>query len=252
MPVTVVITTRNDSNDIKDAVVSARNLTQDILVLDMQSTDNTQAILKDLGVNIFTITPHIYVEPSRNLAISKAQNEWVFILDPDERITTELAKEIHSVTGNSNSTTTYYKIPRKNIFASSKWLKNGGWWPDHQIRLIKKSAFTHWPERIHATPIIEGEFQTLHNPLLHFFHGNLETMVKKTITFENIESDLLKEAGRKAGITTFFRKYLGEMFRRLVKNHGYKDGMIGVLEAVYQAYSKTITYLYLYEKNLKK
>ena len=112
--------------------------------------------------------------------------------------------------------------------------------------------FVNWPKRIHSTPQIKGNFGYLKNPLIHYFHGNLTSMVKKTVIFEDIESDLLLKAKKTSGTKTFFRKYLAEFYRRLIKNLGFLDGSFGIIEAIYQAFSKTITYLFLYEKQNKK
>ena len=74
-------------------------------------------------------------------------------------------------------------------------------------------------------------------------------MVKKTVIFEDIESDLLFKANKTSGTGIFFRKYLAEFYRRLIKGLGFMDGAYGVIESMYQAFSKTITYLFLYEKS---
>ncbi len=207
--------------------------------------------LKILTKNIIFVYPNSnYVETVREEGIKKAKTDWVLVLDADERTTEELVKEIKLVIQKTDNQVGAYKIPRKNIFANH-WLKHGGWWPDYQIRLINKKYFISWPKIIHSTPNIKGRIETLNNPILHYFHGDLEKMVKKTVVFEDIESDLLYQAGRKADTFVFFRKFLGELWRRLFKNFGFLDGNIGVIESVYQAFSKSITYLFLYEKRLK-
>lgn len=257
--ITVVIHTYNEEANIKECIESAKLLTEDILVVDMESTDETVKIAKSMNVPVVSHEFSHYVEPARAFGIARAKSGWVFILDADERMTKELAKEIHSIINNTSSNEnrisdanlelpTYYKVPRKNIFGRKKWLQHGGWSPDHQIRLIHKNHFKTWPKAIHSTPNIEGEMGYLQNPILHYFHGNLEKMVEKTTIFENIESDLLHKANRPVQTSTFFRKFWGELFRRLIKNGGFWDGPIGIIESIYQAYSKTITYLYLYEK----
>lgn len=243
--ITVVITTHNEELHIEECIQSARNVTQDILIVDTESTDTTRSIVLGQKINLVSFPYKHYVEPVRNFAISQAQGPWVLILDADERVTPSLAEEIHSIT--SRSTATHYRVPRKNIFGKT-WLKHGGWWPDTQIRLINKTHFIKWPEQIHATPLIEGKQETLNHPLVHFFHGDIEQMVKKTIVFEDIESDLLYKAHRPVSSLTFFRKFLGELYRRLGKHLGFLDGEIGIIEGIYQAFSKTITYLFLYEK----
>ena len=76
-------------------------------------------------------------------------------------------------------------------------------------------------------------------------------MVDKTIVFEDIESNLLFKAGRPVNVPIFFRKYFAELTRRLIKGAGFLDGPLGIIESIYQAYSKTITQLFLYEKKQK-
>lgn len=255
--ITVVINTYNEEKNIAECIKSAKLLTKDVILIDTGSSDNTVSIAKKLGVTTYDFPRSFYVEPSRKFGIEKAQGEWIFILDADERVTEELAKEINNMldslvtSSKLTSNKAYYKIPRKNIFGGRKWLKYGGWYPDHQIRLIKKDAFVDWPKQIHSTPKIIGEMGYLKEPFLHLFHPNLANMVSKTAIFEEIESELLFKAGKTCKTRTFFRKFLGELYRRMFKKMGFLDGTIGVIEAIYQAYSKTITYLFLYEKNKK-
>ncbi|KKP71833.1 MAG: Lipopolysaccharide biosynthesis glycosyltransferase [Candidatus Roizmanbacteria bacterium GW2011_GWA2_35_19] len=252
MDLTVVINTYNEEENIADCISSAKLLSDDIIVIDMESVDKTTTLAKTHGAQIFSFHHSNYVEPGREFGISKAKTDWVFILDADERLTQELAKEINRNIKNQFLSTTHYRIPRKNVFGKVKWLKNGGWWPDYQVRLINKKHFSSWPKRIHSTPIVKGQIGYLKNPILHYFHGNIEKMVEKTIEFENIESDLLYNAKKEADVSTFFRKFIAEFTRRLIIKMGFLDGAIGFIESMYQAFSKTITYLFLYEKNRSK
>lgn len=249
---TIIIHSHNEERNINDCINSAKLLTDKIILVDMESTDKTVEIAKSLDVSVFNFPKSNYVEPAREFGINKAKTDWVLILDADERITKELAIEIKQFLTINSSLFTYFKIPRQNIFAGIKWLRHGGWWPDHQIRLINKKFFINWPKQIHSTPQIKGNLGYLNNPLVHYFHGDLNNMVKKTVIFEDIESDLLYKAGKKTSTKTFFRKFFAELYRRLLKNLGFLDGPFGIIESFYQAFSKTITYLFLYEKQSKK
>jgi glycosyltransferase involved in cell wall biosynthesis len=221
-------------------------LSSNVTIIDFESTDKTLEIAKRRGIKVHSIKHVNYVEPARNLAMEIADADWVFILDADERITQELAHEIKDAI--SSDEYAYYRVPRKEYFAKKLWLRHGGWWPNTQIRLIKKTAFQDWPSQIHSFPRIKGEEGQLKHAFLHYSKNDYEQVVKKTINFEDIESELLFEANKEVNTATFFRKFLGELYRRLFKKQGYKDGTIGVIESIYQAFSKTITYLYLYEK----
>ena len=248
----VIIYSLNEEKNIGECINSAKLLTDEIILIDMESNDKTVEIAKNLNVLVFNFSKSDYVEPAREFGISQSKTDWVLILDADERITEELAEEIKQLLTINSSLLTYYKIPRKNIFANIKWLRHGGWWPDYQIRLINKKYFIDWPKRIHSTPQIKGNLGYLKNPIIHYFHGDLTSMVKKTVIFEDIESDLLLKAKKTSGTKTFFRKYLAELYRRLIKNLGFLDGPFGIIESIYQAFSKTITYLFLYEKQNNK
>ncbi len=136
------------------------------------------------------------------------------------------------------------------LFGKGSWLKHGGWWPDYQIRLINKKYFKSWPKQIHSTPLIEGNLGFLSHSLLHYSHQNMQSMVQKTIVFEDMESQLLHKAGKQVSTLTFFRKFIAELYKRLIGRLGFLDGTIGIIESIYQAFSKTITYLYLYEKKI--
>lgn len=246
--ITCLITAFNEEKNIEECIKSAKKLTEKIILIDTGSIDKTVEIAKRNKVVVFKESFKKIVEYYRKMAIDKVQTDWVFVLDVDERLTKELAEEVRSKIASAHYMA--YKVPRKNIFAG-KWLKWGGWYPDHQTRLIKKSAFIDWSQKIHSTPKIKGQIGFLENDLIHYFHGDLNSMVKKTIIFEDIESGLLFEAKKPVNTLIFFRKFIGEFARRTFFKLGFKDGSLGIIESIYQAFSKTITYIYLYEKTTK-
>ncbi|MFQ5452068.1 MAG: glycosyltransferase family 2 protein, partial [Candidatus Paceibacterota bacterium] len=232
--ITVIISAYNEEDNIKECVLSARALTRDIIVIDTESVDKTASIATLLGTRVISFPYSRIVEPSRKFSIERARGPWVFLLDADERITHELVREIRQAILSDECS--YYKIPRKNLFGRTKWLKHGGWWPDHVLRLINKKYFVDWPARIHAPPKIKGSQGRLNEPIIHFSEGNLSAMVRKTTVFEDVESGLLYKAQKYASVATFFRKFLGELFRRLILWRGFLDGPAGVIGSIYQAY----------------
>lgn len=242
----ILIYTSNNEIDIVSAIQSAKRLSKNIKLIDIGSIDKTIEKAKQNKINIIKLPYTSHVENVRKESIRYVKKDWVFVMDADEQISPELSLEIKSAI--SNSQYSHFKIPRKEFFGKNKWLKHGGWWPNYQVRLFRKDSLISWPKQIHSFPIFKGKEGVLENSLLHFSKGSLEKTVKKTIRFENIESDLLFKANRKSGTSTFFRKFFGELNRRLILNKGFLDGNIGIIESIYQAYSKTITYIFLYEK----
>jgi len=253
---TVIVHSYKSSNDIQDCIDSAKLMTNNLVVVEMESeeTKKTMSVVDKNEIKEKYIVDHTgYVESHREFGIGKAKTPWVFLLDADERITPELAQEISNrIQPTLTNLTNYYEIPRKEIVFGKYWLKHGGFWPNFQTRLFKKDALISWPKAIHSTPVFKGEKGRLTNNLLHYSQKDFESIVDKTINFQAREADLLFQAGRKTNTLNFFRKFLGELYKRLIKKAGFLDGKIGIIESIYQAFSKTITYLYLYEKQLKR
>lgn len=247
--ISLVIHARNAQQQIEECINSAQLLTDSIVVVDAGSTDKTANIARSCGATVYPHAITEYVELARTFDVEKSPGPWIFIMDADERMTPELAQEVKE-TISQNQTHSHYRIPRKNIFAQRRWLKHGGWWPDYVSgRLLYKPDFVTWPLEIHSKPIMKGSEGILRNPFLHYFHSNLENMVVSTSIYENIEAELLCKAGRSVTTLTVFRKYLGEFFRRFFVRFGYLDKTLGIIESIYQAYSKTITWILVYEKN---
>lgn len=245
----IVLTVHNESANLEACIKAAKNLTKNITVIDTESTDETVKLAKSLGVRVLSFPYSKYVEPSRSFAMDSAKADWVFILDADERISKKLGDEIKKTIRTTKKT--HFLVPRKNIVNGKKWLEYGGWYPDYIIRLIEKESFVRWPKAIHSTPKIDGAKGKLKNPLGHDFQPSLEYMVDKTAVYEDMESDLLFNARRKVTVPILFRKFFGELFRRLIQKSGFRDGTYGIIESFYQAFSKTVTYIFLYEKYKK-
>ncbi|MFA6081073.1 MAG: glycosyltransferase [Patescibacteria group bacterium] len=235
------------SPGLLSCIKSALLLTKNIYVIGEEKRTDAKKFLSERKIQVVPFSNQGIVEPARNFGIKQANTTWIFLLDADETITSELVREIKKAIRVKSYG--FYQIPRKEILFHSYWLKYGGWYPNYQTRLIQRSKFVQWPSYIHSTPVIKGKKGILHNPILHYSQNNISEMVNRTIVFESNEADLLYKANRSTSVMIFFRKFFGELYRRLIKGLGFMDGTYGIIESIYQAFSKTITYLFLYEKS---
>lgn len=248
--ITCLIQVRNQAHQLEECIKSVQALTNNIVVTDLGSDDDTANIAQNMGAAVVSMPKTDFVEPYRHEAIQQIKSEWVFILDPDERIDAAVANEIKSTL--ENTTCSVFQLPRKNFFGKKIWFAHGGWYPDYVTRLIKRSNYQNWPKKIHSQPIVKGQMGQLTQPITHFWRSTMSEMVKSTIVFENMEAELLFQAKRPVSTVTFLRKFMGELWRRMFVKQGFKDGRFGVMMSIYQAFSKTITYLYLFEKYHEK
>lgn len=181
----------------------------------------------------------------RNLGAKKAKNEWLFYVDSDEMVTSKLKEMILTVTPSGEFAA--YAIPRRNIFLGHP-MRWGGWWPDFVVRLIKKDKLKGWSGELHEQPKIEGTICHLKEPLIHESHRSLSEMVEKTNMWSEIEAKLLYDSGHpKMNIFRFFSAALREVWYRGIIKLGFLDGTVGVIEIIYQTFSRLITYSKLWE-----
>ena len=86
----VVIIAKNEEQFIQDAIKSAQ-FADEVLLLDSGSIDKTCEIAKKLGARVENQV-WLGFGPQKNSAIDLAINDWVFVLDSDERISPKLQK----------------------------------------------------------------------------------------------------------------------------------------------------------------
>jgi len=244
--ISVNIIARNEEKKIVDCLISARLLADEIVLVDMESTDRTAKIGQKYADKIYSYPKVGYVEPARKFGIEKCHGDWVFILDADERITPKLALEIKEKIKSADSNIGAFAVPRAN-YNFGVWLKHGGWWPDYQVRLIRKSSFIDWPKKIHSFPKVKGEIINLEEPFNHFAIDSIEQMMERTIRYSQREAELLKQAGVRSNLLIMVRKMLGEFYRRGIKMRGFLDGVPGAIQVIYQTYSVFITMARLWE-----
>ncbi|MEO6508387.1 MAG: glycosyltransferase family 2 protein, partial [Patescibacteria group bacterium] len=126
--ISLVIIAKNEEKNIAKCIQSAKTITNEIIVVDMKSSDLTAKVARANGARVYTIKDYNHVEPARKFAISKAHNEWIILLDADERLTTSLKKQILKLI--NGDLCDVIIVPRQNIILG-KWIKNTGWWPDY-------------------------------------------------------------------------------------------------------------------------
>lgn len=248
MKLSVVIIAKNEALKIGAAISSVKGLADEIIVLDGMSADDTVAIAKKAGAKVVKQRGDDYSD-WRNQGIKIAKGEWILYLDADERATPELAKEIEMETEKGRFLA--HAIPRRNIILGCE-MKHGGWWPDYVKRLFKKDVLKEWIGKLHEEPSFTGEMGHLKEPLLHIKYDNLSEMVEKTNKWSVIEAKLLYKTGHpKMSWWRFLRIMLTELWDRLIVKQGFLDGTAGVIYAIYQMWSKFVTYGKLWEMQQK-
>ena len=256
--ISVVINTLNNESEISRTISSIKNLASEIVVCDMESADKTVEIAKKLGAEVYSHKKEKCVEIARNFLISKATEDWILVLDPDEEISSKLASKLKEIIKNPQAD--YYRIPRKNIIFG-KWIKHSRWWPDYNIRFFKK-GFVFWNEVIHSVPMTKGKGIDLPKKedyaIIHHNYFSIEGYLERMTRYSQVESEEMMKGGYVFSWKDLINKPLNEFLSRFFAGEGYKDGIHGLALAFLQAFSELVLYLKVWEKqgfeekNLKK
>jgi glycosyltransferase involved in cell wall biosynthesis len=222
----VVIISKNEEDFIGEAVKSAQ-FAAEVIVLDSYSDDRTCEIAKKLGAKVFQKEWQGY-GAQKNIAVTLASNDWVFVLDSDERITAELKNEITETL--ENPFFDGYKIARLNCFFG-KNIKTCGLYPDFSIRLFNrlKGEFENVP--VHESVRIIGKVSKLKNHMIHLAYDNVEEFTKKQKKYAKLstkEKSIIKSLI--APCWTFINLYVFKL--------GFLDGRHGFLiSKIYASYT---------------
>ena len=128
-----LVLTYNEEDHIAECLESI-NWIERIVVVDSFSEDKTKKICQQYDNVDFFENEFNDFASQRNFGLEKIKTDWVFVIDADERVTSELKNEIIETL--NNPTAAGYEIARKNYFLG-KWIKYCGWYPDYTLRLFK-------------------------------------------------------------------------------------------------------------------
>lgn len=247
MELSIIVLTKNAEEKLEDCLESVRQLAEgmgEIIILDGGSTDRTLEIVRKYKARIVKQKKGSY-DTWRNQGKDVAKSEWLFYIDPDERVTPELRNELRNTLRKPEYAA--YAIPRRN-FVFGKELKHGGWYPDYVIRLIRKDKLIKWEGELHEQPKINGELGYLKSAFIHLKENNLSDMVEKTNKWSEVEARLLLKSNHPPMVWwRFIRPVISEVFDRLILKLGFLDGVQGIIFSVYQGYSVFMRYAKLWE-----
>lgn len=250
--ISVVINTLNEERNIKRVIESVK-WADEILLCDMYSDDKTVEIAEKLGAKIFLHKRLDFVEPARNFIISKASNEWILVLDPDEEIPNSLSEKLIQMASDIKHID-YVRIPRKNIIFN-RWMKAAMWWPDQNVRFFKKGK-VEWTDQIHRPPKTIGEGIDLPAEekfaIIHHNYQTLSQFIHRMDRYTTVEARQLLKQGYQFKWPDLIEKPLGEFLSRFYANKGYMDCLHGLVLSLLQAFSFLIVYLKVWENSSYK
>lgn len=228
-----VILTRNEEQHIAACVAAVRDWVDAVVVWDSCSTDGTTAAALAAGA-LVVARPFDNFAAQRQAALDATAAEWVLFVDADERVTPALGAEVRVAI--SSNTIDGFWIPRKNIIVGHE-LQGGGFFPDYQLRLLRRRAAHYVPERaVHEIVALAGVDGYLTAPLIHHNYATWVQFHDKQRVYAAYEAHILAARGIQPRPHNFVLQPLREFRRRFVTLGGWRDGLAGLRLALLLAW----------------
>lgn len=245
LKLSLVLITHNAADQLAACLDSARDLVDDIILVDSGSNDGTQALAEGYGARIIA-QPFLGFGPQKRLAVSHALHDWVLCLDADERLTPELLASIRR-TLQGSPTHSAFRLARRNRFFG-RYLGHGEGYPDWNIRLFDRRAANWTEDMVHEYVRCQGEPGSLHGDLLHDSAEQIGSYITKQNRYTDMQAELLFKAGKRVGAAKLFTSPLARFVRFYLLRGGWRDGAAGFAHIAIGSFFAMIKYAKLMER----
>lgn len=240
----VVLVTRNEEERLRACLESVA-WADEIVVVDAESEDKTATIAREF-------TDHVVVRPwpgyaiQKNLAIDLATGDWALSLDADEVVSAELTADIRRVVA-ADGPADGYAVPRRNIFWG-RWVRHGGLYPDHQVRLFRRTRGRFNARAVHESVSVDGRVERLAGHLEHRSYRDLSDFLARADRYATLAADEAVAQRRRARVSDLVLRPFGRFLVMYVVRRGFLDGWRGFLLASLYAYYVLIRTAKIWER----
>ena len=215
----------------------------EIVVVDGGSEDETVSMAEARGARV-VVSPWPGFQEQIQRSVDETTGDWVFRLDSDEVVTPELAEQIRRVVEEPDPADGY-RVRRKNYFLG-KWIRRGGWWPDPQLRLVRRSKVVVRGAPGHESVDTDGRRVDLTGALEHDTNPSLGAALDRVARYSRLLAPDRAKRKRIRAVHIFTHTFAA-FFRKYLVQRAFLDGAHGFLIASLHAMTKFSVYARAWE-----
>ena len=212
----LVMIVKNESKHLAACLDTARELVDEIVILDSGSTDNTKQIAQQYGAKWFVNTDWQGFGRQRQLAQRYATGDYILVLDADERLDQTLRTSIAEVLCQPVQRDKVFSVARVNTFCGVE-VQNRYWYTDKLARLYANDSFQYSALEVHESlDQHNAKNVVLKGYLPHITNDNLYHFLVKNIRYSHDWAIEKHKYGKKVSLVgvlfhawfSFFREYV--------------------------------------------
>ncbi len=197
IPISVLIPAKNEEQNLPACLDSVARA-DEVFVVDSQSGDRSVEIAESFDAKVVQFHFDGRWPKKKNWALDTLsfRNEWVLIVDCDERITPELWDEMAIAIQNPDHDGYYLN---RRVFFLGTWIRHGGKYPDWNLRLFRhpKGRYENLhtedvqntgDNEVHEHVVLNGNVGYLKHDMLHEDFRDLYHWIARHNRYSNWEA----------------------------------------------------------------
>jgi glycosyltransferase involved in cell wall biosynthesis len=249
LPLSLVISTRNAGGVLADCIDSCRGWVSEIVVVDMESEDDTLSVAELYGAKVVQVPNAGWAEPGRQSGLDAASQPWILVLDADERASGGLQEVVRDAIARDD--VDGVRVPRRNV-QFGRFDRNSGIWPDWQLRLFRKECAS-WPAvYTHTGAVVEGRIVSApareECAILHESFRSIHDWMVAANRYTDHEADRLTRQGERPTLRRLFAVPAWHFAFHYVRQGGWRSGRYGLTIALLALVYRVLGELKLWER----
>ena len=258
LPISVFIIAKNEEDRIADAINSVKDFADEILVIDSGSEDRTAEIANNLGAKVIFNAWRGY-GPQKVFGECTCKNKWILNIDADEKLSTELVKEIRNLFVDNSQNKYYgYRIKIVNQFFNENKPKKFSYYYN-QLRLYNKDFAGFKNSKIHDSVELKSsdnknKIKNLKNIIAHESFRSYQHWIDKINSYSQMQAlDALAKGKNVSVIKILIMPILAFLKGYFVRRY-FIYGLNGLIYSYIFAFGRTIKMIKIraiFDKNKK-
>lgn len=243
----VVIITFNEEKNIARCIHSVKEIADEVVVVDSNSSDRTKEIAESLGARVILHDFIGHIE-QKNWAVTQAKYPFILSLDADEALSDELKESIKKIKNNKNADG--FTMNRLTNYCG-KWVRHGGWYPDKKLRLWDSTKGKWSGINPHDKYEMQKGSRVCHlkGDILHYSYYTLTDHINQVNKFTDIHAKALYDMGKKGSLTKMMVSPILRFFKFYFIKLGFLDGLTGFMISRISAHAAFLKYAKLKQLN---
>jgi hypothetical protein len=241
LPVSALVVSCNEGFMLEECLKSIQ-FCDEIMLISLESSDDTETIGVKFTNNIIREKKVELVEHLFPQYIPRLKNDWVMLIDPDERIDETLSKDITSFFGSIPKDCGKINVPIQYYYKKTP-LKGTVWGGKNKSgRLLIKRSACNISGNVHtAIQLKEGYLsynikRTSNNVDHHYWVQSYEQMLEKHKRYTQKEGKAKYDKGERFSYPRLFKQTFRAFNESYFTCKGYLDGFLGLFLSGFYAW----------------